>query len=151
MDSQIIDDGFGNTLNDQMRLYIKEIANWSFFLSIVGFVFIGFMVLFGLFAGVILGSMMGDELLSMMALGPGMLSGMYLIMALIYFFPVFYLFRFASKARVSLRSGNDTELTEAFENLKSHYKFMGILTIVVIAIYFLFFVFASIGGMFALF
>lgn len=147
MESQIIDDSFGTSLNDQLRGYIKEIANWSFFLSIVGFIFIGFMVLGGLFAGVILGGMMGDDMLGAMAFGPGLLSGMYLVMALLYFFPVFYLYRFSSKAKVALRSGSDSELTEAFENLKSHYKFLGILTIVIIGLYFLGFIFASLGGM----
>lgn len=147
MESQIIDDSFGSTLNDQMRGYIKEIANWSYFLAIIGFIFIGFMVLGGLFAGVILGSMMGDEMLGMMAVGPGLLSGMYLVMALVYFFPVFYLYRFSTKAKIALRSGSDMELTDAFENLKSHYKFLGILTIVIIGLYFLFFLFAGLGGM----
>ncbi|MCB0630718.1 MAG: DUF5362 family protein [Saprospiraceae bacterium] len=148
MESQIIDDSFESTLSDQMRLYIKEIASWSFFLSIVGFVFIGFMVLFGLFAGVILSSIMGNEMMGMMGMmGPGLMSGLYLVLALVYFFPVFYLFRFSSKAKTALRTGDDTELTVAFENLKSHYKFMGILTIVIISLYFLIFLFGIVGGM----
>ncbi|MCR5863586.1 DUF5362 family protein [Flavobacterium sp. J372] len=46
-----------------------------------------------------------------------------------------YLFKFASNTKKALNSNNSDSLTDAFENLKSHYKFLGIVMIIVIASY----------------
>jgi hypothetical protein len=44
----------------------------------------------------------------------------------------FYLYRFSSKANMSFKTHNNDELNASFEFLKSHYKFLGILTIVLV-------------------
>ena len=62
----------------------------------------------------------------------------YVLIGLLYFFPVFYLFKFSSKVRTALATKNTQELDAAFENLKSHYKFIGILMIITLSIYVLF-------------
>lgn len=142
MDNQIIDDSFGMTLNDEIRSYIKEIAKWGYFLAILGFIFTGFIVIGALFAGFMFGAM-SDEL--GMGISGGLISVLYLVLALVYFIPILYLFRFSSKARMALQSGSDSELTEAFQNLKSHYKFIGILTIVILALYVIFFLFGGLN------
>jgi len=63
---------------------------------------------------------------------------MYVLIGLLYFFPVYYLFKFSSKVRTALMTKNTQELETAFENLKSHYKFIGILMIITLSIYVLF-------------
>ena len=145
MEDQIIDDSsFGTGLNDQMRSYLQETAKWTYFLSILGFIFLGLMVLGSLVVGMMFGSMTRE-------LGYGNSGGLitllYLGGALLYFFPVLYLFKFSTKAQTALRSGNEGELTDAFQNLKSHYKFVGILTIVLLGFYLLFFLFGGLGAL----
>ncbi len=67
---------------------------------------------------------------------PGFLVGfIYVLMGLLYFFPIYYLFRFSAQVRPALASKNPQDLESALENLKSHYKFIGILMIVMISIY----------------
>ncbi len=145
MEDQIIDDAsFGGSLSDQMRAYIQETAKWTYFLSILGFIFLGFMVIGSLFAGLMFGSMTREL---GYGISGGLISLLYLGGALLYFFPIFYLFRFSTKAKAATRTGNDAELTDAFQNLKSHYKFVGILTIVFLGLYVIFFLF---GGLSAL-
>ena len=56
-------------------------------------------------------------------------------MGAIYFVPSWYLLRYARKLKSALASKDSKELTAAFENEKSLYKFWGVLTIVMIAIY----------------
>jgi len=135
--------------------FFRETAKWAKFLSIVGFVLIGFMVIgaFAMFAMGGAGSM--DEMDGMNSMGGGMgmmgamgaaLGVVYLLVALLYFFPVLYLYKFASKAKQALDGNNTEELTSAFENLKSHYKFVGILTAIVLIIYALFFILAIVAG-----
>jgi hypothetical protein len=133
-------DKFELQFTQQAQDYIKEIAKWATFLAIVGFIFIGFLVLgaLGMFA-------MGATMSSLGnggAMGPmgamGMLGGaamgvMFLLMAVFYFFPVLYLY-------------NTERLTVAFQNLKSHYKFVGILTIIGMSFYALAIVVSIVGG-----
>lgn len=141
---QIIDDNFGgSTLNSEIRSYLAETARWGYFLSIVGFIGIGFMVLAGLFMGSFM-STLGMGAAGMIS--PAIFTVMYLIIAALYFFPVLYLFKFSTKMKVALRSDNEAELTTSFQNLKSLYKFMGILTAIILGLYALIFVFGMISG-----
>lgn len=141
---QIIDDNFGgSTLNSEIKSYLAETARWGYFLSIVGFIGIGFMVLAGLFMGSFM-STLGMGAAGMIS--PAIFTVMYLIIAALYFFPVLYLFKFSTKMKVALRSDNEAELTTSFQNLKSLYKFMGILTAIILGLYALIFVFGMISG-----
>lgn len=129
---------------DQQSIgYLSETARWAKFLSIVGFVVCGFMVIFSLFFGSIMS--MFSKLNSSsdafggstMALGSYAFSIVYIIIALLYFFPCLYLFNFSSKMQTALRNNDQINLNAAFGNLKSCFKFVGILTIVVLSFYLL--------------
>jgi hypothetical protein len=58
-----------------------------------------------------------------------------LLLVLIYFFPIYYLFKFSAEARAALRLKDEAFLNNAMKFLKMHYRFMGILLIIVLAIY----------------
>ena len=133
----IIDTGSYN--NSQLTVsplasgYLNETGKWGKFLAIVGFCFVGLIVMLGLFAGTIFSSM-GEALPF-----PGFLMGLiYVAIGLLYFFPVYYLFKFSNQVRTALISKNSQQLDSAFENLKSHYKFIGILMIITLSMYVLF-------------
>ena len=133
----IIDAGsFNNgqlTVSPLASGYLSETGKWGKFLAIIGFCVIGLIVLMGLFAGTLFSSM--DAALPF----PGFVMGLlYVLIGLLYFFPVYYLFKFSSKVRSALMTKNTQELDAAFENLKSHYKFIGILMIITLSIYVLF-------------
>lgn len=113
--------------------YLNETGKWGKFLAIIGFCFIGLIVLGGLFAGTIFSSM-GSDLPF-----PGFMMGLiYVLLGALYFFPVYYLFKFSSQVRAALATKDSHALDSAFENLKSHYKFIGILMIITLGIYVLF-------------
>jgi hypothetical protein len=129
---------------DQQSIgYLSETARWAKFLSIVGFVVCGFMVIFSLFFGSIMSMFnklnSGSDAFggSTMALGSYAFSIVYIIIALLYFFPCLYLFNFSSKMQTALRNNDQINLNAAFGNLKSCFKFVGILTIVVLSFYLL--------------
>ena len=70
-------------------------------------------------------------------------------MAVLYFFPALYLYRFTENLGKAMVSGSEQELTTAFDYLKRHYKFVGILLIIslaFIAFAFLIAIFAAIFG-----
>ena len=109
-------------LNNLSKEYLRETAKWASFLSILGFIGIGFMVIVALFFGTVMSSFSSE----FGGVGGGgiFFTILYLIIALLYFFPVYYLFKFASNMKKALASDNEDSLTAGFEYLKSHYKFI---------------------------
>jgi len=127
--------------------YLSEAARWSRFLSIIGFIYCGLMVLVGLFFGSVMGRMMPATVDSgMSVIGSGFIGVFIVIMSLIMFFPALYLWNFSSKIRRALNNNDQPLLTEALKNLKSFFKFYGILLIVVLSLYALAVIFAIIGA-----
>jgi len=59
----------------------------------------------------------------------------YLFIGALYFFPIYYLYKFSTNIKSALYNNNEGSEEKAFENLKSHYKFMGIFMIVLLAFY----------------
>lgn len=137
------------TLNEMSISYLTETAKWGKFLAIVQFVGIALIVLIAFIIGVFLPEMnsaftQANALPS--GLGAGFIMGIYLLMAIIMFFPALYLYRYSLKLKAAIE-GNDSEnLLEAFKYQKSLYKFFGVLTIITIAFYAIILVGAAVGG-----
>lgn len=134
-------------LNSASKSFLREIAGWTKFLAILGFVFVGLLVLIAIFAGTIYSSVLGALAINS-AIDFGLLmTAVYLIVALIYFFPILFLYKFSVRLKKALQSKEDEDLTGALEMLKSHYKFIGVFTIIVLSLY----VLAIIAGMMGVF
>lgn len=111
--------------------YLQKIAKWTTFFSIVGFVFIGIMVVLGLVMTIFMTSVFAAAGKPQMAY----IGLLYVVFATIYIIPVIYLYRFSTIAKKAIRNSDMNDITIALKNLKSHFKFMGILTIVILALY----------------
>lgn len=136
-------------LNERSYYYLADIRRWSKLIAVFGYMIIGILILFGVFFGFFYNN---PEIQS----APGAVSGItlmfvYLVMALIYLFPVVFLHRFASNLGRSLRSGNETELTRSFQNLRSFFRYIGILTIIMIALGILLFIVGFFAAFFGVF
>ncbi|MEL1252697.1 hypothetical protein AAEO57_02825 [Flavobacterium sp. DGU38] len=138
-------------LDESAKDFLKETAKWAYFLSILGYIGIGLIVIIALFAGAIF-STLGSTVPGMGAMGTsfGVMMGVfYFVIAAIYFFPVYYLNKFAVNAKRAFRENDSEALTNSFEYLKSHYKFIGIFTLSIMILYGLILVFAVLGALFA--
>jgi len=122
------------TLNDFDKYYIHQTAKWTRLLSIMGFVGIGFLILFAIGMTAIGGLNTGNTAI---ALPTGMLAGIYFLLAGVYFFPVFYLYKSSINMQEGVLNNNQERLTEGFKFLHFHFKFLGIMTITVISLYIL--------------
>lgn len=136
-----MNDSVGSVSNEEgLRLspvgvgYLLETAKWAKFLSVLGFIFTGLMVVGGLIASVTMSRFGGQA---------AIIGLVYIIMGAIYFFPILYLYKFSNDLKEALNRNESTQLELALGNLKSHYKFIGIFTIVIIGIYLLIFLFAG--------
>ena len=126
---------------------LLETGKWTKFLSIMGFIFVGFMVIAAFFMGTILSGISGEE--STMPIPGFMVGFIYLVMAGLYFFPVLYLFKFSTNIKKALSSNDYKGFNLAISNLKSHYKFIGILTVTMLGLYFFIFVGAGLVAIIA--
>lgn len=137
------------TITEDIRSFIYESSKWTKFLSIVGFVFTGLMIMLSLSVGAIMSSMnnmVGAQNNPYAAMGTGFLTVFLLITAGIYFYPSFILFKFSSSAKQAVLYGDQESLSTAMGKLKSFFKFWGILLIVILGFYALAIVTAIIGA-----
>jgi hypothetical protein len=119
-------------IDHETTSYLSETAKWARFLSIVGFVMFGLLIVFALIVGTFatlnpLGGTMGT--------GGFMQIVLLLAMIALYFIPCLYLFKFAKKMQLALRNNDQINLNDSLKNLKSNFKYVGILTIVMLSLY----------------
>ena len=132
---------FGFGIDTASRAHLAEAAKWAKFLAIVGFVVCGLIVIVGIFAGSFLSMMSGvysDEYRGSSALTRGMgafLAVLYIGMAILFFFPYLFLFRFANHMKSALNTNDQQTLNSSFQNLKIMFRYVGILTIVLLSFY----------------
>ncbi len=143
---------FSLTIDPLTKAHLTETAKWARFLAIVGMVALVLMILFGIFFS----SMMAtstNPFEEPTEAGRGLMSGvgvamalLYIVMAIIWFFPLLYLLRFANSMKSALHGNDQNALNVSFQNLKSCFRYVGIFTIISLLIYALIFVFALLGG-----
>lgn len=131
-------------LSDQAKKYLLEASKWANFIAIFGFIAIGLLIIMSFSMGTILASLPEG---SLGGLSPKFFSFFYLIAAGIYFIPVFFLFQFAQKTKQALIEDDHNLLTFGLKKLKSHYKFIGILFIVLISFYLLLILFGAFSAL----
>jgi hypothetical protein len=128
--------------------FLGECAKWGRFLSIIGFIFCGLIGVLAFFIPSIIMNIPPYNTMSS-AYSTGMAAGLtvvYLLLALLLFFPCLYLYKFSVKMRLSLSSESQEGFEESLKNLKSMFKFYGILTIVMLSFYGLVFLIAMIAA-----
>ena len=125
-------------INSISQENLNSAAKWGRFLSIVGFVFCGLMLIGGVLIQTIMPSFgsysYGNPIIKY-------LGTVYIILAIILFFPCLYLIKFSNKMQEALRSSNQESLDNAFVNLKAMFKFYGVVTIIILCFYALIFLF----------
>ena len=141
LDSSQMEEGL--RLNAEMLGYLKDSAKWARFLAIIGFVFVGLMVIASFTMGAAMSSF-GARGLG--GAGGGLVTIIYLIFAAIYFFPLLYLYRFGSNMRNALNTNDNLLLAESLSNLRKHYNFLGILTAIILILYGVIFLIVIVGG-----
>jgi hypothetical protein len=128
--------------------YLTEAAKWAKFLAIVGFVICAISLLAVIFFGATLTSSISE--LDSEAASPSGVQNVILvfyvaIIVILYFFPLLYLYNFGSKLNTAIKHNDQVSLNTSFRNLKSCFKYLGILTIIVMCVYAIGIIFAVLG------
>lgn len=114
--------------------HLKSAAKWSYFLSIIGYInivllVVGSVTLFGL-------STIKNEYADFQSLPfPALevMGAVYLVMALLYFYPAYNLMKFGNKIQYAFENQDQEALNKGFKSLKQVFAFIGIITIVSLA------------------
>jgi magnesium-transporting ATPase (P-type) len=128
-----------NTENRKLELDQESTRNldatrkWAMFLAILGFIVVGFILITGLVAGTFFSVFKSDEV--GLGIPESLMVLLFVIIAAIYFLPVFFLFRFSRETAKALKSSGQEEMRKAFRNLRAYFTYIGILAIIIISIY----------------
>lgn len=126
------------------RAYILETVRWTKFLAILGFIFIGLMLLVGLLS----------TLLATVGLSFNIIAGLWMLLAAaIYFYPIYALIKFSSNMKMAMNISSQMHFNEGLRYQKSMYKYIGIITIITLILYllgilFFLFVFGGFAAMY---
>ncbi|PKN51746.1 MAG: hypothetical protein CVU55_09870 [Deltaproteobacteria bacterium HGW-Deltaproteobacteria-13] len=110
----------------QMIDYLRSTKMWTKFLSIMGFIMAGFMVLMGIFI------MLASNLLPTegSAKIPPFMGPIYILFSFFYIIPSIYLFKYSSALNRYLNNKMESEMASALSYQKSFWKFLGIVCII---------------------
>jgi hypothetical protein len=136
---------FQLNLDAQSKYFLTESAKWGKFLAVIGFIICGLIVLGGIF---MISQLSENRTFNnygyrneFQGFGPVMIF-VYILVAVIYFFPCLYLLRFSNHMKTALAGEDQANLVASFRNLKSMFKFVGVFTIILISLYILAFLIA---------
>ncbi len=138
---------FSLSVDPVTKSHLSDASKWARFLAITGMVSLALLILAGIFLAAQISKTSGDfggegfETNSGLgaAMGVGVII-MYLVISVIWFFPLLFLLRFANQAKTAIDSNNQEQLNSAFQNLKICFRYVGIVTIIGIALYLLAFI-----------
>jgi hypothetical protein len=122
---------FSLSIDPVTKTHLAESARWAKFLAIVALVFLVFMTAFVVYTSTTINryeTTYGNTSL-VQSLGVGM-AVMYLVFAVIAFFPILYMLRFANEMKRALAANDQNTLNHSFQNLKVYFRYLGIVTII---------------------
>jgi hypothetical protein len=142
---------FGLSLDANTKPEFADAARWARFIAIVGMVFMVLAVVgvaafvYFLHAAESSFSEAGGGNRSFFSTFSIGIAVFYLLLLLIWFFPLWYLFQFSKRMRTALQGDDQQALFAAARNLKMCFRYIGILTIVILCIYGLGMLFGVLG------
>lgn len=126
-------------INDEIKGYLLESAKWTKFLSIFGFIFLGFLELFSIL--ILIVKLPYPYNNPYMNRSPAEIIIGFVMVGL-NFFPVYYLYQFSKSMKQGINPNNQKLFAFGTKNLKLHHKFIGFLVLVGTAFYILSFILA---------
>jgi hypothetical protein len=122
-------------LTSESVTYLLKAAKWGKFLAILGFIITGLMVIAGIMMSFVL-NMVQDEMVPLnMPFSPKLLSVFYIVIAGVYLIPVIFLNSFSNNAIKAVKRSSTENMTTSIRNLKNLFVFIGISTVVILALY----------------
>jgi hypothetical protein len=120
---------------------LNSTRKWAMFLSVLGFIFLGLMIVAGLATSLFLTTFKSQE--ANLGIPESLMIIIFIVIGAIYFFPVFFLFRFSKNTRDAIQNLDKLKLLKGFRNLRLYFTYIGIMVIVILSIYIMLLIFAG--------
>lgn len=115
--------------------YLLKAAKWGKFLAILGFIICGLLIVGGIMMSFVL-NIVSDEMVPLnMPFPPVILSVIYILIAGVYLIPVIFLNSFSNNAIKAANLPSTENMTTSIKNLKNLFVFVGVSTVVILALY----------------
>jgi len=122
-------------LTSKSVIYLLKAAKWGKFLAILGFIVSGLLIAGGIIMSFVL-NMVSEEMFPLnMPFSPKILSLIYIIIAGIFLIPVIFLNSFSNNAIKAVNLSSTEKMTTSLKSLKNLFVFVGISTVVLLALY----------------
>ena len=117
-----------------------EMARWTKFLAILGYVIMGMVLVLGIFISVFMNSFYEayggtSPLAALGSGGPIIIMLVFTVITSIYIYPTYALMKYSSCIKAALTTDNKEQFNIAIRYLKNMFKYIGIFTIVLMALY----------------
>jgi hypothetical protein len=113
--------------------HLNTARKWAMFLAIIGFIFLGLMLVIGLIAGTFLKTFSSGE--NSFGISDSLIFIPIILIGVVYFFPVLFLFRFSKYISKAIHTLDKLEFHKAIKNLKYYFAYIGIVLIIILSIY----------------
>ncbi len=121
-------------ITDTLKSYLLDAAKWGRFLAVIGIISCLLMVVGAFYAGYYVSHLPSYSFGSSMGQA---VTAFYIFFAVIWFYPCLFLYKFSVKLLLALKSSSQECIESAFINLRSAFKFLGIVTIVILSLWLL--------------
>ena len=129
-------------IDQDAKTSFLEMARWTKFLAILGFVVLGLIMSIGIIFSIYLptfaesmGGPSATAISSLGAAGPLLVIAFFLVFAAVEIYPIYALFKFSSSIKKALNTDSKEQFNSAIRHLKHMFKYFGILAIIVLALY----------------
>ena len=122
-------------LTSESVAYLLKAAKWGKFLAILGFIMTSLLIIAGIMMSFVLNSVKDEMIPLNMPFSPKILSVFYVVVAIISMIPVIFLNTFSNNAVTAVKFSDTEKMTVSMKNLRNLFVFLGISTIVMLALY----------------
>jgi hypothetical protein len=136
---------FSLNIDPEIKSHLSETSKWARFISIAGMVLLLIVAAISIMGVINVADNIANYQTGLPATFKYLMLGITIVSILVSFFPLLFLFRFAGNMKRALVANDQQALAVAFFNVKRFFRYIGIILILVLAIYTIVIVFSIVG------
>lgn len=129
-------------ITDALKAYLYDLSRWAKFLSVIGFMWCSVLFAGAFIAGYYFNKIVHSGVSSLAQA----VTALLILFAVMWFYPCIYLNKFSNNIYKALKENNQDVLEDGLVNLKSAFRLFGIVTGVILTLWFIIFLIFFVSG-----